>query len=807
LEIFMHAHLLCRLAPVLVLCALGFVGCKSDDSGDPVGDKLGDHRTLPDLSERRDLGLRPDVERPFSEGVLVKENISMAWRASQDMLKLLDDALSIRSDYLGDIVPDVGGETGGPSCMETWGAGFRVGCFVVNRCAEEPSLEWSGCAWGGEGSINLAKDGLTKLKATFSGESVVGTLNIEKPKLRDGISVAGKLEAWGTKYDVALEHKPAKGLGGKLGIELPDGKLFEANIDEEVDVGSNCSCIGSGKVSLSGDFTMESTGVPLPLGEYLKAAVTEVLDAGTAEGVAPIADKLMAAVDTSGDVGAVISGTAPAEGGDECAQPSFKIDLKAGEKLAAQTDADFISAGIQALDCDDACEAAEGCVDACGFVKDKHAEVAAAVEVAIEEGLNPGFSSYSVTFMHPSIEDILCKILHDSDDDGTCDPNDNCPKEPNADQRDTDFDGVGNACDADDDGDGIADADDCKPTDKRAPSCKNKQCGDDGCGGDCGTCPGLATCKNGKCEQGDVDTAIGDVSADPVKVEITGVGNFWVDGLSRIGWDIGVIEKDMGNGTSKKSLGNVSLPNITMTGIRQDRNKSVGPLQDWVKKTKEYEQEGHYEPREASVFLEGLDGEKGTVVLFSVLPLHSECDTSAATDNSGSEVMAKLVLRFFDHYERTGYFHRLMELRDTEGPPDSGACPAPGDYAEISGIDLGSARCAGNNRSMSGACWAQGDLTWPVTGSSEPVYIANVANGWPLYDWMRTMSMFAEEDMYPDKRDMSLVAYDASCEETKRLNIFQVWPARLHIFNPTKPYGETPLIDALIVNDFNEVPR
>ncbi|MFC1935791.1 thrombospondin type 3 repeat-containing protein, partial [Chloroflexota bacterium] len=66
----------------------------------------------------------------------------------------------------------------------------------------------------------------------------------------------------------------------------------------------------------------------------------------------------------------------------------------------------------------------------------------------------------------------------DDDGDGVLDDGDNCPLVNNADQTDTDNDGLGDACDPDDDNDGIDDSADACPFD---PETVNGVQDDDGC--------------------------------------------------------------------------------------------------------------------------------------------------------------------------------------------------------------------------------------------------------------------------------------------------------------------------------------
>lgn len=79
-----------------------------------------------------------------------------------------------------------------------------------------------------------------------------------------------------------------------------------------------------------------------------------------------------------------------------------------------------------------------------------------------------------------------CNGLGDSDMDGIADLNDNCPDQVNPDQLDTDADGIGDLCDADQDGDGDPDASDCNPTNAAVSQFAPEVCNsmDDDCDGD-----------------------------------------------------------------------------------------------------------------------------------------------------------------------------------------------------------------------------------------------------------------------------------------------------------------------------------
>jgi len=76
-----------------------------------------------------------------------------------------------------------------------------------------------------------------------------------------------------------------------------------------------------------------------------------------------------------------------------------------------------------------------------------------------------GSSPQDMNPVNDATQTALFYPIVDADRDGVIDENDNCVNDANADQRDTDFDSIGDVCDEDDDADGVPDSNDQYPLD------------------------------------------------------------------------------------------------------------------------------------------------------------------------------------------------------------------------------------------------------------------------------------------------------------------------------------------------------
>tara|TARA_R110001592_G_scaffold66438_15_gene204063 strand:+ start:2278 stop:3990 length:1713 start_codon:yes stop_codon:yes gene_type:complete len=98
---------------------------------------------------------------------------------------------------------------------------------------------------------------------------------------------------------------------------------------------------------------------------------------------------------------------------------------------------------------------------------------------------------------------VPAETTSDLDDDGVADGVDNCPNTANQGQADFDEDGVGNACDSDDDNDGVADSQDAFPLN----AAEDTDSDQDGVGDNGDNCPAVANANQADQDQDGVGNA------------------------------------------------------------------------------------------------------------------------------------------------------------------------------------------------------------------------------------------------------------------------------------------------------------
>ena len=128
-------------------------------------------------------------------------------------------------------------------------------------------------------------------------------------------------------------------------------------------------------------------------------------------------------------------------------------------------------------------------------------------------------------------DNCICAGQGDSDGDGITDALDNCPGMPNADQADTDQDGIGNVCDNDLDGDGVSNDVDCDPNDANIATKPGDTCDDDNAEtsndiirDDC-TCQGLGSDTDNDGVDDAVDNCPLIANQDQIDFDNDGLGN------------------------------------------------------------------------------------------------------------------------------------------------------------------------------------------------------------------------------------------------------------------------------------------
>ncbi len=255
-------------------------------------------------------------------------------------------------------------------------------------------------------------------------------------------------------------------------------------------------------------------------------------------------------------------------------------------------------------------------------------------------------------------------------------------------------------------------------------------------------------------------------------IEISGIGTYTIGGMSRVGVEIAINELPVSATRVQRSPGAVSYDDITMRLLSAD-SPDLSSLQTWITDTLA----GTPSPRDVTLVLHGLGGQRVTLNLLAVVPTAG--DTTIA-----NLALAEVVLR-----------PSAITLNTYQSPFPEPPEPTPGTRVEISGVNVG------NHVIL------DGDLVSPIEDATTPLIAWRHLNpiGSDGIVWaLQTISIVEADPINLDRRDLSVVTVDGIGDELARVNSFECWPYRINFFNPARPYAARYLIDLFISFDFAE---
>jgi len=267
---------------------------------------------------------------------------------------------------------------------------------------------------------------------------------------------------------------------------------------------------------------------------------------------------------------------------------------------------------------------------------------------------------------------------------------------------------------------------------------------------------------------------VADISYRPVRVEIERLDTFYVHGLSRIGWDIQVIEFPTHDGRTIKEPGVLSYPDLALVGLEGSAG-SVEALATWTPEDP---------PQAMYLILEGLAGEELHLYFYDVVLVDSNTEITLTGPYLDQARMGGVRLRY-SHFDLESY---VPTYRETD--PESIAV-FPGQGIEF----------ALNEMRPS---YAYGVLDAPLPGENPAFWLPSIYAAEVAYVWGESTLEVLDAYNAVDRQSMSIINYDELGEEIDRDNIHMVWPAGINLFNPEKPYGETFLVDLFIVGEWVE---